>query len=90
MPRVTLTKQQKIDAQIADHCKQLLTSLNAAQGARRLDDVDFGPLIGVHPRTWHNWHGTKSKPAAIGRASLEDVLKALYLTGHTVKIEVIA
>ena len=89
MPRVSLTKAQKIDTQIADHCKLLLTSLNTAQGIRRLDDKDFAPAIGLHPKTWSNWHGTKSKPAAIGRASLEDVLKAIYLSGHTVKIEVI-
>ena len=90
MPRVTLTKQQKIDAQIADHCKSLLTSLNCAQGARRLDDESFAEQIGVCPRTWSSWHGTKRKPPSIGRASLEAVLNALYAAGYTVRIEVSA
>lgn len=90
MARVALTKQQKIDAQIADICKALLTNLNAAQGARRMDDTEFAPMIGIHPRTWHNWHGSRKTPAAIGRASLEDVLKALYQAGYTVRIEVSA
>lgn len=88
MPRVTLTRQQKIDAQIDDICKGLLISLNTAQGVRRMDDKDFAPVIGVHPKTWSNWHGTRKRKAAIDRASLGDVLKALYLLGYTVKIEV--
>ena len=88
MPRVPLTKQQKIEAQVADICKDLLVNLNTAQGVRRMDDKDFAPAIGIHPKTWSAWHGTKSRKAAIDRASLRDVLTALYMMGYKVKIEV--
>lgn len=89
MPKVALTKQQRIEQATAAICAKAADHLCVAQALRRMDDKDFGPTIGICSKTWSHWRGTKKRPAAIDKASFGDVLTALYLAGYTVNIEII-
>lgn len=90
MAQVALTEEQRKTRQVARVRNKILTAMNSYQGARRLDNQDFAPVLGVSKTTLAKWRGTSrgggGKDPELETASLDAVLKALYSIGYTLEL----
>lgn len=81
MPKVALTKEQKMQREIERLANIALDALNSDQGRRRMTNKEYTDVIGVGERTLSSWNKGKLKGVAF-----DSIFAALIRAGYSPKI----
>lgn len=82
MPKVALTKEQKLQAEADKLCEQILKALNSRRGMTMQTHKAFAQQLGIAYNTWLKWNDRR-----LSCAKLEDVLMACQRAGFRVSID---